>query len=352
MQFDSLSEPEHDDRRPGEDQPVLLRRKGIAQAMQADGQRRTPELGSSLVDAGRDAYPIAPDSGMISIPLTHMNVVLSVPAAAMQRPRRGGLLMHANAAAEADATAVRRGALAQCAEADRNAMDGLGILDTPRDIGLAELVPQRHSSDPVVERLSRALEAAEGSHDGFGDLYADAVRLAIVTRLLTLRSNPEPDPRARATAALPRWRWKRVVEYVDSHLDEKIALADMAAVAGLSRMYFAAQFRAATGIRPHEFLRWRRIDRAKQMLSETEMTLVDVALSVGFQNQAHFTTVFKRFVGETPYRWRCCNRTEAAARPCDSDPTVLRYPPCGSDKQHINLSPPGGLRSRSAASAT
>ncbi|PDQ18692.1 hypothetical protein CN311_23455 [Mesorhizobium sanjuanii] len=281
-----------------------------------------------------------------------MNVVLSVSAAAMQRPLRAGVMMHANAAADPDPAAVPRGALAQCAEADRNAIDGLSILDTPRDLGLAELVPQRHSSDPVVERLSRALEAAEGSHDGFGDLYADAVRLAIVTRLLTLRSNPEPGPRARATAALPRWRWKRVVEYVDSHLDEKIALADMAAVAGLSRMYFAAQFRAATGMRPHEFLLRRRIDRAKQMLSETDMTLVDVALSVGFQNQAHFTTVFRRSVGETPYRWRCGNRTDVAARPCDSDPNVWRYPPRGSDTRPIKLSPPGAMPPRGAASAT
>ncbi len=358
MQFDSSPESEHDDRRPGEDRPVLPLRKGIAQAMQADGQRRTPEFGSSLCDpfdARRDAYPMASDSGMISIPLTHMNVVLSVSAAAMQRPLRAGVMMHANAAADPDPAAVPRGALAQCAEADRNAIDGLSILDTPRDIGLAELVPERHSSDPVVERLSRALEAAEGSHDGFGNLYADAVRLAIVTRLLTLRSDPEPDldePTARATAALPKWRWKRVVEYVDSHLDETITLADMAAVAGLSRMYFAAQFRAATGIRPHEFLLRRRIDRAKQMLIETEMTLVDVALSVGFQNQAHFTTVFRRFVGETPYRWRCGNRTDVADRPSDSDPACWRYPPRGSDTRPIQLASPGELPPRSAAGAT
>ncbi|MER9102615.1 AraC family transcriptional regulator [Mesorhizobium sp. M0848] len=355
MQFDSSSEPEHDDRRPGEDRPILPRRKGIARVMQADGQRRTPDFGSSLFDpsdARRDAYPMARDSGMISIPLTHMNVVLSVPTAAMQRPPRGGLMMHANAAADPGPAAVPRGALAQCAEADRSAIGGLSILDTPRDLGLAELVPQRHSSDPVVERLSRALEAAEGSHNGFGDLYADAVRLAIVTRLLTLGSGPEPDPRARATAALPRWRWKRIVEYVDSHLDKKIALADMAAVAGLSRMYFAAQFRAATGIRPHEFLLRRRIDRAKQMLSQTEMTLVDVALSVGFQNQAHFTTVFGRSVGETPYRWRCGNRTDVADRPCDSDPAVRGYRPRGSDTRPIKLTPTGELPLRSVAGAT
>ncbi|MFB9980465.1 helix-turn-helix domain-containing protein [Mesorhizobium kowhaii] len=354
MQFHSLSEFEYYDRQPGEDQPVLPQRDGMARPMHAAGPPRTPEFGSSLFDpfdASRGTYPAAPDSGMISIPLTHMNVVISVSAAAMLQPRRRGLTMHANA----DPAAVPRAAMAQFAEAGRSAIDGLNTLHAPRDLGLAELVPERHSSDPVVERLSRALEAAVGSHDGFGNLYADAVRLAIVTRLLTLRSDPEPDldeRTARATAALPKWRWKRVVEYVDSHLDETITLADMAAVAGLSRMYFAAQFRAATGIRPHEFLQRRRIDRTKRMLIETDMTLVDVALSVGFQNQAHFTTVFRRFVGETPYRWRCGNRRDVADRPSGSDPACWRYPPCGSDTRPIQLESPGELPPRSAAGAT
>ncbi|CAN7284526.1 helix-turn-helix transcriptional regulator [Mesorhizobium caraganae] len=357
MQFHSLSASEYYDRQPEEDRPVLPPGDGMARPMHAAGPPRTPEFGSSLFDpfdASRGAYPVASDSGMITIPLTHMNVVLSVSTAAMLQPHHGALTMHANAVAGPDPAAVPKAGTAQFAEAGRRVIGGLNILHAPRDLGLAELVPERHSSDPVVERLSRALEAAEGSHDGFGNLYADAVRLAIVTRLLTLRSDPEPDLNepARATAALPKWRWKRVVDYIDSHLDETITLADMAAVAGLSRMYFAAQFRAATGIRPHEFLLRRRIDRAKQMLIETEMTLVDVALSVGFQNQAHFTTVFRRFVGETPYRWRCGNRTDVAESPSNSDPSPWRYRPRGSDTWPIQLASPGGLPPRSAAGAT
>jgi AraC-like DNA-binding protein len=85
-------------------------------------------------------------------------------------------------------------------------------------------------------------------------------------------------------------------------------LSDLAAFAGLSRMYFAAQFRAATGVRPHEYLLRRRVERAQDLLSTSGQALVEVALSVGFQTQAHFTTVFKRFVGQTPHRWRCRNR--------------------------------------------
>jgi AraC-like DNA-binding protein len=76
-------------------------------------------------------------------------------------------------------------------------------------------------------------------------------------------------------------------------------------------MHFAAQFRLATGMSPHQFVLNRRIERAKTMLIGTAEELVSIALSVGFQSQAHFTTVFKRFVGETPHRWRCENRQMA-----------------------------------------
>ena len=46
------------------------------------------------------------------------------------------------------------------------------------------------------------------------------------------------------------------------------------------------------------------IQRAEELLRQPTMTLVEIALSVGFQTQAHFSTVFKRFAGDTPYRWR------------------------------------------------
>jgi AraC family transcriptional regulator len=89
-----------------------------------------------------------------------------------------------------------------------------------------------------------------------------------------------------------------------AHFDEPLSLADLAAVAGLSRMHFAAQFRAATGYRPHDYLLHQRIESAKAILSNTGMPLAEVAVSLGFQAQAHFSTVFKRLTGETPARWR------------------------------------------------
>jgi AraC family transcriptional regulator len=78
----------------------------------------------------------------------------------------------------------------------------------------------------------------------------------------------------------------------------------MASEVGLTRMHFAAQFKAATDLRPHEYPLRRRIERAQEMLVGTDMSLVDVALAVGFQTQSHFTTIFRRFVGQSPLAWR------------------------------------------------
>jgi len=170
------------------------------------------------------------------------------------------------------------------------------------------------AEDPVVLQLSSALAAAERSADDFAVLYADALRLAVATRIESLREQAVPAPRGRGVpSGLVKWRLKRVTEFVDAELHRPVTLADMAAAAGLSRMHFAAQFRAATGLRAHEYLLRRRIERAQELLQQTREPLAQIALIVGFQTQAHFTTVFGRFVGDTPHQWRRAHRALATA---------------------------------------
>jgi AraC family transcriptional regulator len=149
--------------------------------------------------------------------------------------------------------------------------------------------------DPLAELLGRTLIESGKTGDR---LYAESVGQTLVMHIARLEL-PRP-----TVSALPKWRLKRVQEYVDAHLDEGISLADLAKVVGLSRMHFAAQFRAATGYRPHDYLLYQRIESAKTILSNTDMPLAEIALTVGFHAQAHFSTVFKRLTGETPARWR------------------------------------------------
>jgi AraC-like DNA-binding protein len=142
-------------------------------------------------------------------------------------------------------------------------------------------------------------------HTAIGIAFDRIFIVISVQRDVAASIPPTQSPRAsRYCTPLQKWRMKQVTDHVDAHLSRRITLADMAAAAGLTRMHFAAQFRASTGTRPHDFVLQRRIERAQELLRNPELALVDVALSVGFQTQAHFTTVFKRFAGGTPHRWR------------------------------------------------
>jgi AraC-like DNA-binding protein len=167
--------------------------------------------------------------------------------------------------------------------------------------------------DMMVDSLGRALLDADWMGGSSGQLYADSISIAIVTRLLASANRTATTERSKG-GALARWRLKRAIDFVEARLDKPVSLADMASSAGLTRMHFAAQFRAATGLRPHEYLLRRRIERAQEMLNGTGMSLVDVARSVGFQTQAHFTSVFKRYAGQPPRVWRESRAFPASGR--------------------------------------
>jgi AraC-like DNA-binding protein len=163
------------------------------------------------------------------------------------------------------------------------------------------------AQDDLIQSLVKALSVAKRNNDAH---CMEALRRAIVVRQFGLQADGRPAAaehiivHGRQVQALQKWRLKRVVDYIDASMSSKITLWDLAAIAGLSRMHFASQFRVATGQRPHEFLLHRRIRRAEELMRDTTMTIMEIAFTVGFQTQAHFTTVFKRFSGCTPRRWR------------------------------------------------
>src|SRR5258707_356281 len=170
----------------------------------------------------------------------------------------------------------------------------------------SEAVP---SKDIVIDWLGRALLEANRVDGSFGQTYVDCISMAIGARLLASASGVATSERSRGSTLAP-WRLKRAIDYVEACLAEPVSLADVAASAGLTRMHFAAQFRAATGLRPHEYLLRRRIERAQEMLVGTGMPLVDIALSVGVQTQSHFSRAFKRYAVQPQRAWfdsRCAS---------------------------------------------
>jgi AraC family transcriptional regulator len=110
---------------------------------------------------------------------------------------------------------------------------------------------------------------------------------------------------SRRDGTLPRGRLRAVLEYVEAHLDAAPTLAEIAAVAGLNPYHFARQFKAATGLPPHQYVITRRVERAKHLMREaTDSSLAEVAARAGFYDQSQFSHHFKRLVGVTPSQFR------------------------------------------------
>lgn len=99
-----------------------------------------------------------------------------------------------------------------------------------------------------------------------------------------------------------------VREYMDRHYAKPLTVGRLARMAGLSVFHFIRAFRAATGQTPHQYLRQRRIDRARELLATTPMSVTDICAAVGFQSLGSFSSLFRRLTGETPAQYRAARR--------------------------------------------
>jgi AraC-like DNA-binding protein len=149
--------------------------------------------------------------------------------------------------------------------------------------------------DPLTRQIRRFLSESPA---GWSTPCVETLGQLVIAGFLQLL------PRRASRTPLPLWRLRKVKALVEQDLTAPLRLEDLARAAGLSRMHFAAQFRAATGLRPHEYVLTRRIEHAKHLIERNELSLVEIALDAGFQSQAHFCTIFKRLTGATPTTWR------------------------------------------------
>lgn len=118
-------------------------------------------------------------------------------------------------------------------------------------------------------------------------------------------------PREQPFGIPPR-RLARVVEHIRNNLDQPLAVSALSRMAEMSQSHFSKLFKLSTGLAPHQFVLQERINRAKELLRQGHERIVDVALGVGFENQAHFTTVFGNLVGMTPRQFQRSSDSEPA----------------------------------------
>jgi AraC family transcriptional regulator len=161
--------------------------------------------------------------------------------------------------------------------------------------------------DPVILHLGRSLLPALDRPDQAGSIFVDHVAFALGAHLghayggLPLQLVPPRRGLSRRQESLAK-------EMLSACLESEIPLADVANACGLPVGRFVRAFRQSTGMPPHRWLRWYRVERAKELLIASDRSLAQIAYACGFADQSHFTRVFSTRVGATPGVWRRARR--------------------------------------------
>jgi AraC family transcriptional regulator len=166
-----------------------------------------------------------------------------------------------------------------------------------------ELVGRLGFEDPSTARVLELLSQEAGSASS-PTLFADEA-LDLLCLQLIRRHSAFPDNRVKSAAqGLTPKQLRLVTEYMRENLDRDITLAELARLVHLSRFYFCTAFRLATGRRPHEWLTIERVKRARTLLKDRSLRIVDIGLAVGYQTPSAFTAAFRKIVGTTPSTFR------------------------------------------------
>jgi AraC-like DNA-binding protein len=166
-----------------------------------------------------------------------------------------------------------------------------------------EIVLHLRAGDPLLRHITLVLQGAIYGEDMTGRLYSESIIYALAVHFLRRYAACRPPAEVcRGEPSTPHLQ--RVMEYIEAHLERRLLLTQIAAVAQMSPDHFARQFRQATGLTPHQYVVICRIERAKRLLRDTEWPIIDISRQVGFTDQSYFTAVFRKHVATTPKAYR------------------------------------------------
>jgi len=174
--------------------------------------------------------------------------------------------------------------------------------DSP-DVDRVMIVPSLTARDPLLQHLALVLQTSVEGEGGAGQLYADSLADALAVHFLK-RYAAARSASSAGSGGLLSYKLRRTIAYIQTHLEEELPLATLAAVAQTSPAHFARLFKHATGLAPHQYVITCRMAHARLLLAETDVSLIDIGFQVGCADQSHFTALFRTHVAQTPKAFR------------------------------------------------
>ncbi len=173
-----------------------------------------------------------------------------------------------------------------------------------------ELLPTFRTRDPQLESIGMMLLAELKQENLGGRLYVESLTNVLAVHLLRQYTAAKPCF-TMYEGGLSERQVLSALEYINEHLNQDIKLADLAQVLGMSQFHFSRLFKQSIGMAPYQYLLQQRIERAKQLLQQTEQSIIDIALDCGFNSHSHLSKQFRQLTGVTPkaYRNMCFSKT-------------------------------------------
>ncbi|MEO1593389.1 MAG: AraC family transcriptional regulator [Cyanobacteria bacterium J06632_22] len=172
-----------------------------------------------------------------------------------------------------------------------------------QDCDRIQLVPAFQTHDPQIEAIATML-LAELQGESFGShLYIESLANVLAVHLLRHHTTTQPDL-PTYEGGLPQRQLLQVLDYIDAHLGNEITLADLAQLVGMSQFHFGRLFKQSLGLSPYQYLLQQRVERAKQLLKQTDNPVAEIALECGFNSHSHLGRKFRQLTGITPKAYR------------------------------------------------
>jgi AraC family transcriptional regulator len=178
--------------------------------------------------------------------------------------------------------------------------------DIAADFGFGRVNSYRLSlveDDLVLAQITRSILPFIGRSDGPSLLALDQFSLILGAHLVQRYGVLQKIGKVSKGGLAP-WQRRRAAELLRENLDGRIRLMEIARECGLSVSHFARSFKTSFGISTHQCLIRHRIEHAKDLMPRTTLSLIDIAVQSGFNDQAAFTRTFRQLVGVSPGRWR------------------------------------------------
>jgi AraC family transcriptional regulator len=166
-----------------------------------------------------------------------------------------------------------------------------------------EVIPEFRARDPHLEAIAMLLLAELKQDNIGGRLYIESLANLLAVQLLRQYSASKAHLSVYK-GGFPQRQLLKVLDYIHDHLDQDIKLADLAQLLDMSQFHFSHLFKQAIGKAPYQYLLQQRVERAKQLLHQTDQSIADIAFLCGFNSHSHLSKQFRQLTGMTPTAYR------------------------------------------------